>query len=376
MIATIACLSAGSVTCSGWALEVVTFDSGDGPRKVAGRVLVEAEDGGLLLEAPDRRIWVLTPERIGSRERDDRPFQYLSQAELSAALQQELPGFQIHKTAHYLICYNTSRAYARWCGALYERLYRAYFNFWRGAGMPLQEPDVLVALVFRDRDSYANYAAAELGDATKMVVGYYSLATNRITTYDMTGIEKFRRPNVRVNSLQHINAILAQPQAERTVATVIHEATHQLAFNSGLQVRYADNPLWLSEGLAIYFESPDLSSSRGWRGIGAMHPQRLETMRKSLPQRGNDALFRLLTDDQPFRRSASAEDAYAEAWALCYFLMRQHAKPFRAYLNAIGQKPPLGQDNAQQRVQEFQRAFGRSWQEIDAEFLREMSSWR
>ena len=30
---------------------------------------------------------------------------------------------------------------------------------------------------------------------------------------------------------------------ERTVATIIHEATHQLAFNSGLQVRFADNPL-------------------------------------------------------------------------------------------------------------------------------------
>ena len=40
------------------------------------------------------------------------------------------------------------------------------------------------------------------------------------------------------------------PDWERNVATIIHEATHQLAYNSGMQRRYADNPMWVSEGLA------------------------------------------------------------------------------------------------------------------------------
>ena len=47
--------------------------------------------------------------------------------------------------------------------------------------------------------------------------------------------------------------------------TVIHEATHQIAFNCGLHTRYADNPLWLTEGMALYFETPDLRSRSGWR---------------------------------------------------------------------------------------------------------------
>ena len=44
------------------------------------------------------------------------------------------------------------------------------------------------------------------------------------------------------------------------MATIVHEATHQIAFNCGMQQRYADIPLWLCEGMAVYFEAPDLAS--------------------------------------------------------------------------------------------------------------------
>ena len=56
-----------------------------------------------------------------------------------------------------------------------------------------------------------------------------------------------------------------------TERTIVHEAVHQLAYNSTLQRRMADNPYWVSEGLATYFESPDLNSLRGWRNIGAIN---------------------------------------------------------------------------------------------------------
>ena len=38
--------------------------------------------------------------------------------------------------------------------------------------------------------------------------------------------------------------------------------------NTGLQTRYADNPFWVSEGLAVFFETPDLRSKNGWNAIG------------------------------------------------------------------------------------------------------------
>ena len=252
-------------------------------RHVTGRILVEAQDGGLLLEGQDRVIWIVQPGEITERRTDDTPFAPLDREQLTQQVLRELPdGFRVHHTAHYLIVYNTSRAYAQWSGALYERLYRAFYNFWEGLGVPLQDAPPLVAVVLRDRASYVDYSRRELGDAAASIIGYYSLKTNRIISYDLTGIEELQSGGARINSLKHINQLLAQPSAERTVATVIHEATHQLAFNCGLQTRFADNPLWLSEGLAVYFESPDLNSQKGWRQIGGLNRARLQQWQQYL----------------------------------------------------------------------------------------------
>ena len=51
----------------------------------------------------------------------------------------------------------------------------------------------LVAIVFADQASYARFAHTELGDSASSIIGYYSLATNRMTMYDLTGIESLRR---------------------------------------------------------------------------------------------------------------------------------------------------------------------------------------
>ena len=42
------------------------------------------------------------------------------------------------------------------------------------------------------------------------------------------------------------------------VATIIHEATHQLAANTGLMPRKVRRPTWAAEGLATYFESAEI----------------------------------------------------------------------------------------------------------------------
>ncbi len=49
----------------------------------------------------------------------------------------DLPkGFKVYdKTPHYLIFYDTSQAYAQWCGALFERLYAAFRNAWTPPGL-------------------------------------------------------------------------------------------------------------------------------------------------------------------------------------------------------------------------------------------------
>ena len=76
-----------------------------------------------------------------------------------------------------------------------------------------------------------------------------------MTMYDLTSIDRLRRPGDKRLTTAQINAMLSRPEGERTVATVVHEATHQMAFNCGLHTRYADIPVWVSEGIAMYFET-------------------------------------------------------------------------------------------------------------------------
>lgn len=359
------------------AVDLVTFKRSDVEQTVAGRVLVTAEDGGLLVQGTDGELWTILPEEIVAHNSDDAPFEPMDRDELARRLLEQLPpGFETHKTAHYLICYNTSRAYAVWCGGLFERLYMAFTNFWSKRGFALAEPEFpLVAVVFNDQASYREFSQSELGDAAGSIIGFYSLRSNRINTYDLTGIEAFRRPGDRRGSPSQINELLMRPEAERTVATLIHEATHQIAFNAGLQTRYADIPLWVSEGLAVYFETPDLSSPRGWRTIGAVNQVRLAQFRDYLPRRPADSLKSLIASDARIRDPRQAADAYAEAWALNYFLFRQRPKQYHAYLKMLGEKPPLIWDEPEQRLAEFTAAFGDLGQ-LDADFVRTMAKVR
>ena len=231
-------------------------------------------------------------------------------------------------------------------------------------------------MVFDSKAAYTAYAQQELGEqaASAISYGYYSLRSNRVIIYDLT--EATNALSTRGANAAQINRLLSQPGAERTVATIIHEATHQIAYNSGLHQRYADIPLWLNEGLAIYFETPDLRSSQGWRGIGGVNRVRLAEFRQYLTSRPDDSLETLLLGSERFRNPRTAVDAYAEAWAVNYFLIRRYPKQFTEYLKIMAQKRPIIADDPETRRAEFQRCFGTSPSELDDEFLRYMRGVR
>ena len=354
------------------AVDYVSVDRGGTKSEIEGRVEVEAQDGGVLLLGRDGVLWPLPKEEIASRRKDDKPFKPLTREELTKKLTSDLPGFKIHQTKHYLFCYNTSPAYAQWVGSLYERLYGAFYNYWERRKFELHEPEFpLVALVFENQESYAQYARKELGEATRSIIGYYSLQSNLVTMYDLTGVEELRVGDR--GSAARINALLSQPGSERNVATIIHEATHQLAYNSGLEARFADNPFWVSEGIAIYFETPDLQSTKGWRNIGGVNRVNLFNFRKTLRDRAPDSLTTLLSDDKRFRDPSTASDAYAEAWALNYFLLRTREAKYVEYVKEISKLSPLVEEGAEFRLTMFKKHFGEV-PALETEFLRYMRS--
>ena len=359
------------------AVDQVTIRRGGKTTAVEGRVVVTARDGGLLLLGRDGLLWMVPPGQLVKHTHDDRPFEPLGRDELIERILPELPaGFKADQTAHYVIFYDTSPAYARWCGSLFERLYLAFRNFWTHKGFTLTQPEFpLVAVVFADRDSYLKFSQPELGAAGEAIIGYYSRISNRMTMYDLTGVESHGRGAGKTHTTAEINQVLAQPDALPTVATIVHEATHQIAFNCGLHARLSDCPLWFCEGIAMYCETPDLSSPKGWKGIGAINRPRVEQFSQYLASRPANSLETLIRDDKRFHDMEHVVDAYAEAWALTYYLMRQHSKEYVSYLAMLSKKKPLIDDTPDRRLDQFRKCFG-DLDALDARFRRFMSHVR
>jgi hypothetical protein len=361
--AAVTCLVvAGIAGGLGWAAESdvaaprVAIGLRDG-ETVTGRIVVEAQDGGVLLEHDDGRYEILQPERLAGRppEPAAAPEPDTPRALGRRLLAQLPPGFDLHVTKHYVVCFDTSRDYAKWCTAVFERLHDAFGTFWTRAGVEVHDPPrPLVVVIFADRQRYEAHAAADLGAAASRVVGYYDMLSNRVTTYDLTGSDTLANGRPRAAGAAGL-AILASPAAAGLVSTLVHEATHQLAFNGGLHQRLAPVPLWVSEGIATAFETPDLTNNRGWKGIGEVNGPRLEQF---LANQRPGVIEAIIGDDDLFRQPDTALDAYAAAWALTHHLLHSRKADFAAYLRGLAAKRPLADDSLEARREAFRAAFG------------------
>jgi hypothetical protein len=348
------CLSFAVAAPAVWERVRIAGDSGE--RVVEGRVVVEALDGSLLVEHADQRLEVVPGAEVQSREAVPTAPEPFAPRALGDAVLRTLPaGFDQLATRHYVVCFDTSRAYAQWCAALFERLHDAFMNFWRQAGFEVAEPEhPLVVVIFADRQRYEEHAAADLGAATDRVVGYYNLLSNQVTTFDLTGSDLVGGRPSRSAGRAGLE-ILSSSRAAGLVATLVHEATHQMAFNCGLHRRLAAVPLWVSEGVAIYFETPDVSSDRGWRGIGGVNGPRRE---RFVASRRAGWFADIVRSDESFRTADEALDAYAGAWAATAFLVQTRKAAFIGYLRTLSEKEPLVEDDADRRLEEFTTAFG------------------
>ncbi len=360
---------------SATAVETVHIDQKGMPQQLVGEVIVEDSAGSILLETDEGAFHTIMANVIRSRQSDAQPLERLDKEGLAERLLEEMgPGFQVYQSKHYVVVYNTTRKYAQWCSSLLERLQRGFLAYWRKQGCDVQEPEhPLAVVVLGDKASYMQYAKQELGAAAGSAIGFYSLQTNRITMYDLTGMQALRREDTRRGSLHDITAMLSQPEAEPLVATIVHEATHQIAFNCGMQKRFGANPVWLGEGLAVFHETPDLSSSRSWTGIGRVNYERWDRYRHNANNNRVAPLRSLILSDERFRNPRTAVDAYAEAWAWTYFLITWHTDQYVAYLKDLAAKPVLTVDDKRTRLADFTKHFGSDFQALEDEFYRRMS---
>jgi len=337
--------------------------------ELTGEILITAQDESLYFRENDGRIWFVKPEQIRRKMEDDTPLPPISPRALGEKLLAELPaGFRIYHTKHYVIAYQNELAYARWIGGLYEsRLYRGFESFWeKKKKFKLTDPQYpLVAIIFGSQAEYEDHVGRELG-AGQSMVAYYNLESNRVTMYDLTA--GLRNPTQELSD-RKIGEILATPAALPMVATIIHEGTHQLMFNRGLQTRFAESPLWLNEGLAIFFETPDPRAAQGWQVPGLVSDIRLMEFRRYLPHRQPDALQAMISSDESFRDPETALVRYAEAWAFNHFLLNKHSQVYLDYLRYMSTKKALVEETAEIRIRDFQNFLGDDWKKLEADFI-------
>ncbi len=293
------------------------------------------------------------------------------ESELTKLLAEFGPTARYFYTNYFIYIYDTSDAYAKWCSTLVENAANAYLTFARKLKLPIQPiEEPMIVVIFSRKEDYEAYlkkvAGSEIDNAKTKPLGFYSTGANRSVFYDMTGVEKTitEKTNVtKKTTLEEIaTAILKRPHAQENLSVVVHEATHQIAYNLGLFDRGSENPAWAIEGLAMLFEPPC-----GAIKFGGWKPEKDFPINKQRVLEFK-AYERSSADARPVRRCVeldriSGEEpcAYPLSWAIFYYLYKHYPKELAYYLYYCRMQTPRTTYSDVERVTEFEYFFGDDW---------------
>ncbi|MDR2642627.1 MAG: DUF1570 domain-containing protein [Planctomycetaceae bacterium] len=346
-------------------LEYIEFRHLGAVRNESGEILIEARDG-LVFKSRDGQYFVITPENIISRKEDNKPFQVYSIKEYVKRLELEFPqtkGYRIMEKPHFLIVYTTSRGFAQWYSRLLERVCNGFKNYWNSCGLKLTDPEFpLVAIIYSNRDDFFKHAESEGLKLSRNILAYYSKLTNRVVLCDLAGFESTREGNK--SDSRTINQYLRQPDALFNIATVVHEATHQISMNNGMQQRFSPYPLWVAEGIALFHETPDVKDSLGWSLPPKVNKIRLRDLRNYIQKKPVNPIQNMIKDDNLLRDTNTVVDNYAMAWGLTYFLSKTKNVQFTNYLKKLAAKKPQSEDSPEIRIKEFEEHFSNDWEKL------------
>jgi hypothetical protein len=325
-------------------------------RRVEGTALSWSNSSVFLL-ARDGRLWDFAPQTARDFRKLPTAFTSYSPGAVRAQLQAELGNrFEVTGVGHYLVAHPAGQR-SQWAQR-FEDLYRSFLLYFSVRGFQLQTPEFpLVAVVMPSHEEFLRYSAQEGKPLPTGVLGYYSPTTNRVALYDITDGE-------RSSAAWHTNA-----------ETIIHEATHQTAFNTGIHSRFASQPRWAVEGLATVFEAPGVWNSRAHPNLpDRVNRTQLQSWKQYRSRRREGALVELISADGRF--NTGTLDAYAESWALSFFLLEKQPRDYAAYLQRLAAIPVFQDRTSAERLADFTGVFGTNFRLLEARFLRFMDELR
>lgn len=319
-------------------------------RTLEGTPLAASQERIFLL-ARDGQLVDFPPSQATNYYELPGGFKSYSQAEIRGLLLREFSkGYEVSGVGHYLVVHPAGKR-DQWAPR-FEELYRSFIHYFAARGWQLAEPRFpLVAVVFSRQSDFWQEAAQEGLPRMPGVLGYYSPKTNRILMFDAaTSGSGF--------------------DWTTNADTIIHEAAHQTAFNTGVHTRFGASPRWVVEGLGTMFEARGVWQSRSYsQQSDRLNRGRLQAYRAyAAGRRPADALARIVSSDRIF--SQDPDGAYAEAWTLSFFLIESEPRKYFQYLSKTATRAAFAPYPAPQRLADFTDIFGGDLVMLDARMQR------
>lgn len=247
----------------------------------------------------------------------------------STASAQRIPWAKALKepSPHFVIITNTSQDLAK---QMSQSLEQQYADFVRRFQIRSEPKAPLPVKVFAEKAEFQKYAAERGEKNSEHIAGYFDPTNKEIVLF-------------------------WSDDPEDVLNTLYHEVTHYFV---DLYMPKADAPLWMNEGLAVYFESSQFKNGRLETGL--IPYGRLLDLQEALKNNKNHKLAALL------RMEGYGENnynllAYAEGWSLVYFFATyqngRHGQRFATYMDELrkGRKP----------AEAFKNAFQASAEELE-----------
>ena len=216
----------------------------------------------------------------------------------------------------------------------------------------------MVAVVFPRHGDFLRHAANEGVSIDSSVLGYYTHVSNRILLYDVTADQQDE-------SRWFVNA-----------ETIIHEAAHQTAFNTGIHSRFAFPPRWLAEGIGTMFEARGVWDSRENTELkDRVNGSQMQAYRQFFPQGLKaESIAELISQDRYFQQNTDA--AYALSWAITFYLAERVPRSLADYLKLTASRPEFELYSGPQRQRDFVHIFGNNLTMLGAHidrFLKDLN---
>lgn len=275
--------------------------------------------------------------------------------------------FMDYETKRFIVLSDAAPGWSRKQAALLDRTYHQFKRFARRLGVkpkPLRHK--LVCVLFQEHADYRNFARTRDGVTADWISGYYSPKNDRIVFYNIETNPDFAEAIQVSESAERIAKVEGHTPAARgrlreeyqkaAIATVVHEAVHQLSFHTRIQSPQIQNPLWLSEGLATAFET-----DRPNRSFGPDHVYDLreEQFTELLDAGKLIPLRELVTySNMPDNEDDTIAAVYHQSYSLVTWMCRFRKSQMRDFLAALRSERP-GRPSARRQLQIFEKAFGK-----------------